>query len=173
MYTVILNASEHHHDMTTVLGNSLVIFVSFIILLYIINKFAAGPILSMMEKREQHITKQLDDSQLALTQAQSHEKEAKEIVKNAQITANDILVSTKQAAAKHKETVLAQTQEEIEQMKHDAKEAIEQERLDMLEQLQTQVGEMSVALAQKIIQRELKQEDHQRLIDDFIEGLDR
>ncbi|MBS4762344.1 F0F1 ATP synthase subunit B [Carnobacteriaceae bacterium zg-ZUI252] len=173
MYTLILNAQEHPHDLTTVLGNSLIIFLSFTILLYIINKFAAGPILSMMEKREEHIAKQLDDGQMALENAQLKEQEAASIVRNAQIQANDILVSAKDASEKHREMMVTQIQEELQQMKEVARASIEQERAEMLIQLQKQVGEMSVALAQKIIQREVNQADHQHLIDNFIEGLDK
>lgn len=167
----ILNA-EHPHDMSTVLGNSLAIFLSFVILLYIINKFAAGPILSIIEKREQHIHKQLNDVEETLNSVKADEKAAKDVLKNAQAQANDIVIRAKSSALQLREDMLKQANEEVAQLKENARVALEKERLEMLSELQAQVGDMSVALAQKIIHRELTVADHQRLIDDFIEGLD-
>lgn len=172
MKLLILN-SEHAHDMSTVLGNSLVIFISFVILLYILTKYAIGPVLNMIEKRQQHINEQLDSSQEKVDMANNLEQEAKETLKQAQIKSNEILTAANESAQRIKEESLKDTQLEIQAMHQVAKQTIEKEREEMLTQLQTQVGQMSVSLAQKIIQRELTQVDHQRLIEDFIEGLDK
>lgn len=170
---LLILSGGHAHDMSTVLGNSLVIFISFVILLYILTKYAIGPVLNMIEKRQQHINEQLDSSQEKVDFANQLEQEAKETLKQAQIKANQILVDATNNAQHIKDESLRDTQVEIATMQQVAKQAIETERAEMMAQLQKQVGQMSVSLAQKIIQRELTQEDHQRLIEDFIEGLDK
>lgn len=170
---LLILSSGHAHDMSTVLGNSLVIFISFVILLFILTKYAIGPVLNMIEKRQQHINEQLDSSQEKVDAANRLEQEAKDTLKQAQIKANQILVDANDAAQRIKEESVRNTQVEISAMQQTAKQAIEKERAEMMAQLQTQVGQMSVSLAQKIIQRELTPEDHQRLIEDFIEGLDK
>lgn len=170
---LLILSGEHAHDMSTVLGNSLVIFISFVILLYLLTKYAIGPVLTMIEKRQQHISEQLDSSQEKIDAATALENEAKETLKNAQIKANEIVMAAKDNAQRLKEDSLKESQVGILEMQQVAKQNIEKERVEMMAQLQKEVGHMSVSLAQKIIQRELTAEDHQRLIEDFIEGLDK
>lgn len=170
---LLILSGGHAHDMSTVLGNSLVIFISFVILLYILTKYAIGPVLNMIEKRQQHINEQIDRSQEKIDFANQLEQEAKETLKQAQIKSNEILAMASENAQRMKEDSLKDTQLEIQEMYKVAKQTIEKDREEMMAQLQTQVGQMSVSLAQKIIQRELTQADHQRLIEDFIEGLDK
>lgn len=170
---LLILSGEHAHDMSTVLGNSLVIFISFVILLYILTKYAIGPVLNMIERRQQHINEQIDSSQQKVDEATQLEQEAKQTLKQAQIKANQLLIDANDNAQRVKEESLKGTQEEILTMQQVAKQTIGKERAEMMAQLQTQVGQMSVSLAQKIIQRELTQEDHQRLIEDFIEGLEK
>lgn len=170
---LLILSGGHAHDKSTVLGNSLVIFISFVILLYILTKYAIGPLLNMIEERQQHINNQIDSSQQKVDEANQLEQEAKQTLKQAQIKANQLLIDANDHAQRVKEESLKGTQEEILTMQQAAKQTIEKERAEMMSQLQTQVGQLSVSLAQKIIQRELTQEDHQRLIEDFIEGLDK
>lgn len=170
---LLILSGEHVHDMSTVLGNSLVIFISFVILLYILTKYAIGPILNMIEKRQQHINEQIDKSQEKLDAATRLEQEVKEMLKQERIKANQILIDANDNAQHIREESLRNTQVEILTMQQVAKQTIEKERTQMMAQLQTQVGQMSVSLAQKIIQREITPEDHQQLIEDFIEGLDK
>ena len=42
----------------------------------------------------------------------------------------------------------------------------------MLSDLRAELTDISIEIAEKIIQREIKPEDYHRLVDDFIEGMD-
>lgn len=164
--------AAHHSEVSTVLGNSLVILVSFIVLLVLLNKFAVGPVLNMITKREEAIAQQLDHAQTTVLTAQEQEETAQRLVEEAKKQAQQILMHAKEQGEQLKEDMLTQTKEDIVRLRQEAKDVLDKERQDVLQQATKSVGESTVLLTQKLLKREISSEDHQQLINDFIEGLD-
>jgi F-type H+-transporting ATPase subunit b len=64
---------------------------------------------------------------------------------------------------------MAKTKLDVQGILSDARQQAGIEREDMLKELRTQTAELAVDIAGKILEREVKQEDHQRIIDSFFD----
>lgn len=166
------SSSEHASDISTVLGDSLVIFGSFVILLFLLQKFAFKPVMEMIEKRQLAIESQMDRAKALEESAQNSEQQAKQIVEQAHEKAQQLIVKAKETSEKLTEEALQQSRQEAIRIREEAQLAMSREREVMLSELTAQVSGLSVDLAKRILKREITESDHQRLINDFIEGLD-
>lgn len=170
MKFLILNAE--HAELSTVLGNSLTILISFILLLAILSKVAIGPVMKMIEKREEEINGQLEHASLTEKQAVEHEQEAKTSAQKAHLQAQDIVSKAHLTSVRLKDDMMDQAKQDIVHLRAAAQDAIELERQTMKTELTAQVADISVELTKRLLKRELTQDDHQRLIAEFIEGLE-
>lgn len=169
---IAAQASEHHEvEISTVLGNSLTILVAFIVLMIILGKVALKPIMKLVEEREQTIHAQLNTAEEVIKNAELTRAEADKILKEAKEKAQDILVQARQESEQFKHLEKERVKEEVIQIRAEAQRILASERENLQKELTMQLGETSSALAGRLLGRELTQEDHQRLIDEFIEGL--
>lgn len=161
------------HNLSTVVGNTLFILISFIILLALLKKYALGPLLSMMEKRESQVNSDLDKAAKMKAEAEADEKQAKEAVKDAQTHAQNLVTKAKDAGERIKNEASEKARLNVIHIRQEAEKAIEIERQQTMTELKLHVTDMSIELAQKLLKREITPEDHNKLIDDFIEGLEK
>lgn len=156
---------------TIELGQSLMTLVSFAILVYFIHRFAWKPIMSILDERADRIEKDLTTAKDKSEQSQKLSQEAEEAIVNAQIEASNIIEEAKAQANPVKEQIINQAREEARKIKADAKIEVEQQRQRAATEMKTEVTDIAVAIADKILQREINADDQQRLIEEFIEGL--
>lgn len=169
---IFLTEQGHHTDVSTVLGNSLVILISFILLVVILQKVAMKPLMKVVEDRQTKIHDELNRAEQLQQAAQEKEVQAQQMIEEANRKARQILVDAKNNSDKLVETQRLAVKEELTQLRSQAVEQIEKERQDMMQTLQKDVANMSVDLAKKILKREITVQDHQKIIDDFINNLD-
>lgn len=171
MEFILLN-TQGEHSLSTVLGSSLTILLSFVVLLALLVKFAYKPIMKILDQRQAQITESLDDAQNKNDEASSHLAQSKQSVVDAQQQAREIVEKARIASEKIKADAYEEAKREVADLRRRSQELLDQERADMLEDLKQQMTGTTVALTQKLLKRELTNEDHQRLINEFIEGLD-
>jgi len=154
------------------MGYSLLVFI---VLFLLLRKFAFGHVMRLMVERQNRIEadikkaennrieaeKLFADQQAALEQAR---KDAQKILDNARVT------SEKQAAE-----IMELARQEGEQFKKVARAEMEREKEKAVEALRTQVGQLSVLLATKVIEKELDAAQQEKLIADYLKevGTDR
>ncbi|MEG2316907.1 MAG: hypothetical protein RSC91_11840, partial [Clostridia bacterium] len=84
-------------------------------------------------------------------------------------TAADIIAKSVSQAQEQAEQVLRDAQSNAEQRMQRARTECEHMRENTREEMRGEVADLSVALASKILQREVSEEDHRKLVNDFIE----
>ena len=110
---------------------------------YLIKRFLFKPVNEMLEKNMQ---------------------EAKE-------KANDIVLTAQKTAAVQSEEMLKEASSQVTAMKEKAEKDIAQERRKAVNGIKGEIGGMAVEIAGKVIEREINEEDHTKLINDFIENV--
>lgn len=169
---IAAQASAHHEvDISTVLGNSLTILVAFIVLMLILSKVALKPIMKLVEEREQTIHAQLDSADAVVKKAEETRLEAEKILKEAKESAQQILAQARVESEQFKLAEQSRVKEEVAQLREEAHRVIETERQNVQRDLTKQLAATSSELAGRLLEREITPQDHQRLIDEFIEGL--
>ena len=95
------------------------------------------------------------------TEYEQNMKEAKE-------KANEILTTAQRTAALQSEEVLKEAASQAAALKSKAESDIAQEKRKAVNEIKDEIGGMAVEIAGKVIEREISEEDHTKLIDEFI-----
>ena len=157
---------------STVLGDTLVVLISIILLLFLVKFFAWDKIEAMLEARRQKISKDLDEAEKKRKAAEEIQANAKEIIHNAEAKGQEILNSTREAASKMQDEMIKEGRDVVSRMKLDGQREVDSMKQRALAQMQDQIVDLSVQLASQILNKELTEQTHQDVIESFIEGLE-
>ena len=151
--------------------DTVVVLVSFSILMVLLKKFAWGPLIKVMEERENFVTNEIITAQEKNRQAQMAVKEADEKLTEARQEAKHLVVNAKQRATKLEDSIVQEAKDRAKQMRIDAEDEIEQEKRESFQEMQETVAEIAFQIAMDIIQKEMSQEDQKRLIKERLDTL--
>lgn len=157
---------------STVLGDTLVVLISIILLLFLVKYFAWDKIEAMLEARRQKISKDLDEAEKKRKAAEEIQANAKEFIHNAEAKGQEILNTTREAASKMQDEMIKEGRDVVSRMKLDGQREVDSMKQRALAQMQDQIVDLSVQLASQILNKELTEQTHQDVIESFIEGLE-
>ena len=157
---------------STVLGDTLVVLISIILLLFLVKFFAWDKIEAMLEARRQKISKDLEEAEKKRKVAEEIQANTKEIIHNAEVKGQEILNSTREAASKMQDEMIKEGRDVVSRMKLDGQREVDSMKQRALAQMQDQIVDLSVQLASQILNKELTEQTHQDVIESFIEGLE-
>ena len=92
-------------------------------------------------------------------------------MQDARQKANEILDSARNTAAIQSEKILKEAQDQTFAMKNKAEKEIAQEKKKAVNEVKGEIGDMAVEIAAKVIEREINEKDHEKLIDEFISNV--
>jgi F-type H+-transporting ATPase subunit b len=138
----------------------------FLILLALLAKFAWRPLLQALEQRQESIRKSLDDARQAKEELQRLQVESQRILAGARAEADTILARTREDANRFRDELRQKAQAEAAGIVSNAQRQIELETARALQQIRAEAVDLSVAIASKILQRNVSKEDNQRLIEE-------
>lgn len=141
----------------------------FLTLLFLLKRFAWGPLLAALEQRRAGIRKSLDDADRAKKELEQVQQESETIVRKARAEAETIVSTARADGAKLRDELRRQAQEEAQSILRNAERQIEQERDRALAQIRREAVDVSLMIASKLIRRNLTKEDNDALIDDALE----
>ena len=133
----------------------------FLILLFLLKKYAWKPILDALNSREEGIKNALDEADKARQEMVELKSSNEQIVKEARAERDAML----KEARSMKENMITEAKDEAKDQAskiiEQAKATIENEKLAAITELRNQVAELSIGIAEKIIKDELSQKDKQ------------
>ena len=142
--------------------------VNFTIVLFVLYKFAYGPILKMMNERSDKIEKGLKDAEGAQKKLAEIAEKEKEVLVEARKQAQEIVAKAEAVAVKSKDEIIADSKAQAAKILEDAAKKIEQEKNQMLTEVKMQVAELVVAATGKIIDGKIDGEKDRELIEKAI-----
>ncbi|MDU6397398.1 MAG: F0F1 ATP synthase subunit B [Veillonella sp.] len=154
------------------LGTILAQMLNFFILVWILARFAYKPLVSMMQERKERIAKDLADAQAARNEAEQFKADYAAQIANARQEAQQIVEKAVQQAEVTTREQLAAAREQIEREKERARQDIVNERDRAMNNLRNEVISLSVAMATKVVAKDMDSETNTKLIEDAIAKLD-
>lgn len=154
------------------LGTILAQMLNFFILVWILARFAYKPLVSMMQERKERIAKDLADAQAARNEAEQFKADYAAQMANARQEAQQIVEKAVQQAEATTREQLAAAREQIEREKERARQDIVNERDRAMNNLRNEVISLSVAMATKVVAKDMDSETNTKLIEDAIAKLD-
>ena len=144
------------------------VVVTFIVLLFVLKKVAWKPILSALENREAAIRESLEKAEKAPEEAKKVLEENKANIQRAEEESKKIINQSREYAEKLKEQMLLDGKEQAKKIVEDAAAEIERKKDSAFEQLKTQVAEIAIQAAEKIMNANLDSEAQKRIANKFI-----
>lgn len=136
--------------------------------LYLIKRFLFKPINEVLEKRRALADKEIKDAREAKEAADSKKAEYEDSLTNAHAEAARIVSSAQKEAENKAEQLIHEAEEKASLLKAKAEEDITQEKRRAMNEAKSQIGSLAMDIAGKVVEKEIKEADHKRLIDEFI-----
>jgi F-type H+-transporting ATPase subunit b len=140
--------------------------VTFLLLLVAFNKLAWRPLKATLQAREESIQKAIEDARQAKQELQRLQSESAQMLAAARAEADTMLARTRDDANRFRDELKQKAHAEAANVVKNAERQIELETARALQQIRAEAVELSVAIASKILQRNVSQEDNQRLIEE-------
>ena len=145
--------------------------VTFLILCSVLAKFAWKPLLKALEDRESDIRSSLADAEKARHELERLNDESEKIIADARSEAQEIRSEAKTSAEKIKADIRSQAEKDVKKLKDDANVQIQVEKDKALSEIRQEVVTLTMSVAEKVIGKNLSNDDNQELIERSIEDL--
>ncbi len=142
-----------------------------LILTLIVKKFLFVPVQKMLAERQAQVDTLYSDAEKAQTAADAAKTEYEGKLAEAKREATEIVQSAVVRADRMSEKIIAEANDRAAEKMRTAEAEIAQEKKKALNEVKNEIGDMSVDIAKQVVGREISREDHQRLIDSFIDTL--
>lgn len=135
--------------------------ILFLVLLFLLRRYAWKPILTAVNERESSIQDSLDAAEKAKQEMAQLQADNDKILKEARAEREGILKEAREMRDKIVGEAKGQASEEANKIIESAKEQIENQKLAAITELKNQVAEMSITIAEKVLRQELSEKDKQ------------
>jgi F-type H+-transporting ATPase subunit b len=143
--------------------------LAFLLVFVVLARYAFPRLSQGLQDRREKIQRDLERAEGAKQEAEAVLSRYEEQLQDARSEANRIIDEARKTAESMRRDLLAKAEDESRQVVSKAQEEIRAERDRAFQDLRTQVGELSVELASRIVGQELDRDRQVRLVDEYIE----
>lgn len=142
-----------------------------IALFLVLKKFLWGPVMKMIDDRQKEIDTMYSDAAQAKDHAMAMEQEYTEKLALATDTGEKLVKEAVQRGQNREEEIIRQANAEAEAIRRKASADIDREKKKAINDAKDEISDLALAIAGKVVGRELKDADQVQLVDQFIEEL--
>ena len=143
-----------------------------LLILYIfLKKLLFVPIKNMIDSRQKEIDDMYSDAEESKKSAAELRSEYEERISHAKDESDEILKSAQRRAELKEEEILRDAKAEADRIIERAEEIIELEKREALTEVKNELSAMAIGIASAVIERDVSEDEHKALIDEFIENL--
>ena len=146
--------------------------ICFLVVLFVLKRYAFGPIQQMLDQRRERIENALKEADNARDEARNLLEEHRKLIGQAKSDAEEILSEARRVADSQRERVRQETEEDRQRRLEETRRQIDQATTQALGQIRDEVGRLSLIAAEKITRKSLDEADQKRLIDEALSEID-
>ena len=156
---------------STIIGDFILIAGSFLLLIFLVKKYAWGNITSVLDERAEKISSDIDGAEEARKKAEVLASKREAELAGSRTEAKTIIENAKGTAEKSRADILAEAKLEAGRLKEKANQEIAQNKAEALQSVKGDVADLTISLAEKILSKNLDSQAHKELIDQYIDQL--
>jgi len=156
---------------STIIGDFILVAGSFLLLIFLVKKYAWGNITSVLDERAEKISSDIDGAEEARKKAEELASKREAELAGSRTEAKTIIENAKETAEKSKADILAEAKLEAGRLKEKANQEIAQNKAEALQSVKGDVADLTISLAEKILSKNLDSQAHKELIDQYIDQL--
>jgi len=146
--------------------------VSFAITLWVLKRYAFGPIQKLIDDRRERIRRAVEEADQTRDEARRLLEEHRALIGQAKTEAESILAEARRIAAAQQERMREETEQDRQRRLEETIRQIDQARVQALGEIRREVANLSLLAAEKITRKSLTDADQRRLIDEALAEID-
>jgi len=145
--------------------------ITFILLIFVLGKYAFGPIVKMLDEREHTIRDSIDEAKRERAEAEKLLARQKDALLQAQREAAEIAKRNHQEMEAYRAQLTGLAKKESDALVASARKQIEEEKTKAVAELRAEVADLAIAAATRIVKSSLDEKTQRQLVDDYIKDL--
>jgi F-type H+-transporting ATPase subunit b len=145
--------------------------LNLLIIFFILKKFLFMPVKNTLKSRQDKIDEDYAQAESARAEAEAEASALKAQLDSARGKADEILNEASALADARKKQAEDEARAEADAIIRQAKTEAELEKKKAQSEIKEQIVDVSLVLAEKLVEREINEKDHHALIDDFIDNI--
>ena len=150
---------------------ALFVLLNTLLIFFVAKKYLFVPVKDMIDSRQKEIDDMYDEAGTAKAQAMALQAEYQQKLTNAQAESERIVKEAVTRGQAREEEIIRKANRDAAAIMDKASQDIAQEKKKALNDAKNEIADISLAIAGKVVERELKAEDQSQLIDSFIDAL--
>ncbi len=146
--------------------------VIFLILMFVLSKFAFKPLFAAVEAREKALEDAIDGAKRDRAEAQQLLDQQRAGLETARTEAQSIIAESRATAERMRGDLLAQTKQQQEDMIEQARRSIDAEKVAAIAELRREAVDLAIAGASKVIEKNLDSTGNRAIVESFLSSLD-
>lgn len=149
----------------------LISLCNLLIMFLILKHFLFKPVQKMLGERKSQIDKIYQDAADDRTAANGMKQEYEARMAGAREEADNIVRTAVDTAQRKGDAIVFEASGQASHIKQKAEEEIAREKQQMLSDVKSEISELAVSIAAKVVEREIDQKDYDSFVDDFIKNV--
>ena len=149
----------------------LISLANLLIIYLILKKVLFAKVQGVMNARQSQVTEMYDAADQSRTDAESMKQEYEEKLAGAREEADKIVRTATQTAQRRGDQIVQEASSQASHLKQKAEEEIAQEKRRMLTDVRGEISDLAVSIASKVVEREIRKEDQDTFVDEFIKNV--
>ena len=146
--------------------------ITFLLLLFLLYRFVYPVIRDQILQRQQQIERAIDEAEQTRREARELLAEYRRQIEEARGESRHILDEARKQGEAQRERAKREAREEGDRIIQRAREEIERERDSALRDVRREVADMVYLASERVINRKLERDDHERLISEALDSLE-
>ena len=149
----------------------LVSLANLLIMFLILKRFLFKPVQKMMAARKQQVDQIYQDAKENRDSAINMKQEYEARLATAREEADGLVRNAVQTAQRKGDAIVPEANSQASHLKQKAEQEIAQEKKQMLQDVRGEISDIAVSIASKVVEREVKKQDYDGFVDEFIKNV--
>ena len=145
--------------------------ITFVILAFLLGRFAWKPLLQLLEERERTVKDSLDSARTAREEAERTLKKNQELLSRARGETVAIIEQGKREAEALKNELLTRARQDAQELVEQGRKQIQFEQKQAIEALRNQVADLAIGAAERLVEKSLDETGQRKLVEDYMRDL--
>ena len=150
---------------------ALFVLLNTLTIYFVAKKFLFAPVMNIIESRQKEIDGMYESAGNAMAEAEALRAEYQEKINDAKATSEQIVKEAVARGQSREEEILRKANDEAEAIRNKASADIALEKKKAINDAKDEISGLALAIAGKVVERELKESDQTQLIDQFLNNL--
>ena len=146
--------------------------ISFGLTLFVLKRYAFGPIQKVIDERRERIRQSIEEADRVREEARNLLAENRRLIAEGKAQAEEILAEARRVGDAQRQRTIAEAHADLERRLEENRKSIEAENQRLVEQVRREVVELTLLAAEKVTGKVLDAEDQRRLIDEAVGEID-